>query len=66
MNNTEQGDILIQPSKYDLPVASLFSAFVFYVSREVPIDYSLSFLIICGGNVISEAAMDQSENRRII
>ncbi|CAI4487629.1 CDA_G0020860.mRNA.1.CDS.1 [Saccharomyces cerevisiae] len=65
-NNKNKGDILIQPSKYDSPVASLFSAFVFYVSREVPIDI-LEFLILsCGGNVISEAAMDQIENKKDI
>ncbi|CAI4919823.1 CPS_HP_G0088500.mRNA.1.CDS.1 [Saccharomyces cerevisiae] len=65
-NNKNKGDILIQPSKYDSPVASLFSAFVFYVSREVPIDI-LEFLILsCGGNVISEASMDQIENKKDI
>ncbi|QHS73414.1 mRNA-binding ribosome synthesis protein NOP7 [Saccharomyces paradoxus] len=65
-NNKNKGDILIQPSKYDSPVASLFSDFAFYVSREVPIDI-LEFLILsCGGNVISEATLDQIENKKDI
>lgn len=65
-NNKNKGDTLIQPSKYDSPVASLFSDFVFYVSREVPIDI-LEFLILsCGGNVISEATLDQIENKKDI
>ncbi|CAI4038797.1 hypothetical protein SMKI_06G1450 [Saccharomyces mikatae IFO 1815] len=62
-NNKNKGDILVQPSKYDSPVASLFSDFVFYVGREVPIDI-LEFLILsCGGSVISESTLDQIDNK---
>lgn len=57
--NKNQGDLLPQPSKYDSPTSMLFSGFVFYISREVPIDI-LEFLILCcGGSVISEIAIDQ-------
>ncbi|CAI2006712.1 hypothetical protein SEUBUCD646_0G03620 [Saccharomyces eubayanus] len=65
-NNKNKGDILIQPTKYDSPVAALYSDFVFYIGREVPIDI-LEFLILsCGGNVISEAALDQIEGKKDI
>ncbi|CAI6521938.1 AIS_HP2_G0019850.mRNA.1.CDS.1 [Saccharomyces cerevisiae] len=64
--NKNKGDVLVQPSKYDSPAASLFSNFSFYVGREVPIDI-LEFLILsCGGNIISEAALDRIENKKDI
>ena len=62
-NNKNKGDVLVQPSKYDSPTATLFSDFVFYISREIPIDI-LEFLILsCGGSVICEAALDQLESK---
>ncbi|EDO14845.1 hypothetical protein Kpol_359p6 [Vanderwaltozyma polyspora DSM 70294] len=64
-NNKNKGDILAQPSQYESPVSTLFSDFVFYVGREVPIDI-LEFLILsCGGSVISEAALDKLETKDI-
>ncbi|CCD25892.2 mRNA-binding ribosome synthesis protein NOP7 NDAI_0G01160 [Naumovozyma dairenensis CBS 421] len=62
--NKNKGDILIQPTEFNSPVATLFSNFVFYIGREVPIDI-LEFLILsCGGNIISEAALDQLDNEK--
>lgn len=62
-NNKNKGDQLEQPSKYDSPTSVLFSDFVFYIAREVPIDI-LEFLILsCGGSVICEAALDQLESQ---
>ncbi|AEY94745.1 FAAR094Wp [Eremothecium gossypii FDAG1] len=59
--NKNHGDILEQPSQYDSPTSTLFSEFVFYIGREVPVDI-LEFLIVsCGGSVISEAALDQAD-----
>ncbi|SCU97970.1 LADA_0H09670g1_1 [Lachancea dasiensis] len=64
--NKNKGDILHQPSQYNSPTATLFSDFVFYISREVPIDI-LEFLILsCGGSVISEAALDQLDSQKDI
>lgn len=64
--NKNQGDILVQPSKYDSPTATLFSDFVFYISREVPVDI-LEFLVLaCGGSVICEAALDQLDSKKDI
>ncbi|CEP60588.1 mRNA-binding ribosome synthesis protein NOP7 LALA0_S01e14334g [Lachancea lanzarotensis] len=61
-NNKNKGDILVQPGEYDSPAATLFSDFVFYISREVPVDI-LEFLILsCGGSVICEAALDQLDS----
>ncbi|SCV01030.1 LANO_0F09802g1_1 [Lachancea nothofagi CBS 11611] len=65
-SNKNKGDLLDQPSKYDSPAATLFSDFVFFISREVPVDI-LEFLILsCGGSVICEAALDQLESRKDI
>ncbi|AMD20696.1 HDL048Wp [Eremothecium sinecaudum] len=62
-NNKTQGDLLEQPSQFSSPTSVLFSNFVFYVGREVPIDI-LEFLILsCGGTVISEAVIDQLESK---
>ncbi|SCV04318.1 LAME_0H17502g1_1 [Lachancea meyersii CBS 8951] len=61
-NSKNKGDTLEQPSEYDSPAATLFSDFVFYISREVPVDI-LEFLILsCGGSVICEAALDQLDS----
>lgn len=61
--NKNPGDILVQPSQYDAPVATLFSDFVFYVGREVPLDIVEFLILSAGGNVVSEVALDQLENK---
>ncbi|CCE62938.1 hypothetical protein TPHA_0D03020 [Tetrapisispora phaffii CBS 4417] len=58
-NNKNKGDELAQPSQFDSPIATLFSDFVFYVGREVPIDIVEFLILSSGGSVISEAALDQ-------
>ncbi|CCH61118.1 hypothetical protein TBLA_0E00570 [Henningerozyma blattae CBS 6284] len=58
-NNKNKGDILEQPSEHES--SSLFSDFIFYVGREVPIDIAEFLILSCGGKVISEAALDQIE-----
>ncbi|SMN17970.1 similar to Saccharomyces cerevisiae YGR103W NOP7 Component of several different pre-ribosomal particles [Maudiozyma saulgeensis] len=61
--NKNQGDILAQPSQFNSPVATLFSKFVFYIGREVPLDI-VEFLILSGGgSVISEISLDQLEDK---
>ncbi|GAV53261.1 hypothetical protein ZYGR_0AI05450 [Zygosaccharomyces rouxii] len=62
-HNKNKGDVLEQPSQFDSPVATLFSGFVFYVGREVPIDIAEFLVLSCGGSVISEAGLDQLENK---
>ncbi|SCV03094.1 LAMI_0H05424g1_1 [Lachancea mirantina] len=58
-----KGDILAQPSNYASPVSTLFSDFVFFISREVPVDV-LEFLILsCGGSAICEAALDRLDSK---
>ncbi|ODQ81279.1 hypothetical protein BABINDRAFT_160649 [Babjeviella inositovora NRRL Y-12698] len=55
----QTGDNLAQPSQHGNPTAVLFSEFVFYVGREVPLDI-LEFLVLaCGGRIVSEAALDE-------
>jgi pescadillo protein len=55
----KDGDLLKQPSKFDNPVSQLFSSFIFFIGREVPIDI-LEFLILsCGGQIISELTLDE-------
>ena len=61
--NKNPGDILVQPSKFDSPVATLFSDFVFYVGREVPLDIVEFLILSAGGSVVSEVALDQLENK---
>ncbi|CDK24932.1 unnamed protein product [Kuraishia capsulata CBS 1993] len=58
-NNKNAGDLLEQPSQFGSPAATLFSKFVFYVGREVPIDIVEFIIVSCGGKVISEAALDE-------
>lgn len=65
-HNKNQGDLLEQPSKFDSPIATLFSDFVFYVGREVPIDVVEFLILSCGGSVISEAALDQITDKQDI
>lgn len=62
-HNKNKGDVLEQPSQFDSPVATLFAGFVFYVGREVPIDIAEFLILSCGGSVISEAGLDQLENK---
>lgn len=61
--NKNPGDILAQPSQYDSPVATLFSDFVFYIGREVPLDIVEFLILSAGGNIVSEIALDQLENK---
>lgn len=61
--NKNHGDILVQPSQFDSPVATLFSDFVFYVGREVPLDVVEFLILSSGGSVVSEVALDQLENK---
>lgn len=52
-------DSLEQPTLESDSVAQLFSKFVFYIGREVPLDI-LEFLISsCGAIVVSESALDE-------
>lgn len=64
-NNKNKGDILQQPAEFNSPVATLFSKFVFYVGREVPMDIVEFLILSCGGTVISEAGLDQLENKDV-
>lgn len=65
-HNKNQGDLLEQPSKFDSPIATLFSDFVFYVGREVPLDIVEFLILSCGGSVVSEAALDQLTDKQDI
>lgn len=65
-NNKNKGDVLEQPTEYNSPVSMLFSKFVFYVGREVPIDIVEFLILSCGGTVISEAGLDQLEKKNEI
>lgn len=65
-NNKNKGDVLEQPAEYNSPVSTLFSKFVFYVGREVPIDIVEFLILSCGGTVISEAGLDQIEKKNDI
>lgn len=65
-NNKNKGDVLEQPTEYNSPVSTLFSKFVFYVGREVPIDIVEFLILSCGGTVISEAGLDQLEKKNEI
>lgn len=57
--STEKGDSLIQPSKYLSPTSQLFEGFVFFVSREVPLDILEFCILSCGGKIISEVAINE-------
>lgn len=65
-NNKNQGDILAQPSQFSSPVATLFSKFVFYIGREVPLDIVEFLILAAGGSVISEVVLDQLEDKASI
>lgn len=56
--NKTTGDLLSQPSQYASPTSTLFSKFVFYVGREVPLDILEFCILSCGGSLVSEIAMD--------
>lgn len=56
--NKDSGDLLSQPSKFSSPTSTLFSQFVFYVGREVPLDILEFCILSCGGSLVSEIAMD--------
>ncbi|EEQ47432.1 conserved hypothetical protein [Candida albicans WO-1] len=51
-------DSLLQPSKYASSTAELFSKFIFYIGREVPLDILEFCILSCGGKIISEIAID--------
>lgn len=57
-SNKTTGDLLVQPSKYASPTSTLFSKFIFYVGREVPLDILEICILSCGGSIISEIALD--------
>ncbi|QLL32083.1 hypothetical protein HG536_0C02520 [Torulaspora globosa] len=65
-NNKNKGDILQQPAEFNSPVSTLFSNFVFYVGREVPMDIVEFLILSCGGTAISEACLDQLEQSKDI
>lgn len=56
--NKTTGDLLSQPSKYASPTSTLFSKFIFYVGREVPLDILEFCILSAGGSLISEIALD--------
>lgn len=56
---TETGDQLQQPSKFQSPTSRLFENFIFYVNREVPLDILEFCILSCGGKIVSEIAMDE-------
>jgi pescadillo protein len=58
-NVKTSGDSLVQPSKYSSPTSTLFSKFIFYVGREVPLDILELCILSCGGQIVSEIAMDE-------
>lgn len=57
--NKETGDVLAQPSKYSHPTSTLFSNFLFFIGREVPMDILELCILSAGGNLISEIALDE-------
>lgn len=65
-NNKNSGDVLSQPSKYANEASELFSKFVFYIGREVPVDVLEFVILSAGGKIISEAAIDELENSKDI
>ncbi|KAH3663412.1 hypothetical protein WICMUC_005938 [Wickerhamomyces mucosus] len=58
-SNKNQGDLLIQPSKFANSQSTLFENFVFYISREVPLDILEFIILSAGGSVISELTIDE-------
>lgn len=65
-NSKNTGDILAQPSKYANQVSELFSKFVFFIGREVPVDVLEFVILSAGGKVVSEAAIDELENSKAV
>lgn len=57
-STTKSADTLIQPSKFSSPTSQLFSKFIFYIGREVPLDILEFVILSCGGSVISEISLD--------
>ncbi|KAG5419231.1 NOP7 [Candida metapsilosis] len=57
-STTKSADTLIQPSKFSSPTSQLFSKFIFYIGREVPLDILEFVILSCGGTVISEISLD--------
>lgn len=57
--NKETGDVLAQPSKFSHPTSTLFSKFLFFIGREVPMDILELCVLSAGGNLISEIALDE-------
>ncbi|KAK6197503.1 Pescadillo [Scheffersomyces amazonensis] len=56
--NKTTGDLLAQPSKFASPTSTLFSKFIFFVGREVPLDILELCIVSSGGSIISEIALD--------
>lgn len=52
------GDMLSQPSQFSSPTSTLFSKFVFFVGREVPLDILELCILSAGGVIVSEIAVD--------
>lgn len=57
--NKETGDVLAQQSKFSHPTSTLFSKFLFFIGREVPMDILELCILSAGGNLISEIALDE-------
>lgn len=57
--NKTPGDLLSQPSKYASSTSTLFSGFVFFVGREVPLDILELCILSGGGQIVSEIAIDE-------
>ena len=51
-------DTLVQPSQFSSPTSQLFSKFIFFIGREVPLDILEFVILSCGGKVISEISLD--------
>ncbi|KAH3687008.1 hypothetical protein WICPIJ_002002, partial [Wickerhamomyces pijperi] len=62
-SNKNQGDLLVQPSKFANAQSHLFENFVFFVSREVPLDILEFIILAAGGSVISELTIDELKIR---
>ncbi|RCK66793.1 Pescadillo [Candida viswanathii] len=52
-------DSLLQPSKNQSPSSELFSKFIFYIGREVPLEILEFCILSCGGKIISEIQIDE-------
>lgn len=57
--NKNSGDLLKQPSKFENETSNLFNNFVFFISREVPLDILEFIILSCGGSIISELSLDE-------